>query len=124
MPNPPSVGPSSARAVNTHSLSNKFACYLAFSAFVLTFLIGLGAEVPPLSLVGRALTGAMIFWFCGLALGSVVATGLVETTDEDRAGSPEGSGRDPASSTPDGPNAQTAAPGTQQDEALAADRQE
>ena len=99
-------------------LSKKFACYLAFCAFALTFLIGLGAGVPPLSLVGRALTGGTVFWVCGLALGSVVAPGLVETMDEGDAGEPTGRGGT-ASRTTDGSAAKTAVPEGQQQESAA-----
>ena len=79
-------------------LSKRIASYLAFCAFALTFMIGLGAGVSPLSLVGRALTGAAVFWICGIAVGPVVVNGLVETTDSGGANQPGSSSNGPANS--------------------------
>ena len=101
-------------------MSKKIACYLAFCAFALTFLIGLGVGVSPLSLVGRALTGAAVFWICGLALGSAVVNGLVEPMGEEGDSQQGSSSREPASSTVEGPAAETAAPAARQQEPAAA----
>ena len=104
--------------METDCLSKKVASYLAFCAFALTFMIGLGVGVSPLALVGRALTGAAIFWICGLALGSVVVNGLVETMGDGGDPQQESSNRDPAS-TGAGQAAEGEVPNAQQQEPAA-----
>ena len=57
-------------------MANKFSVLFAFAAFVVAWLSGLAAGVPPDSILLRSLAGAAGFYLLGTVLYRVAATYL------------------------------------------------